>query len=93
MINLRKQHPLQLVERLLFCQSIKEIGIEKILMLNKPQQVFLTEVIVDDKSTYEIDWEFIIFEATSFQMNSLLACFTQKPVVPEPKERIIIEEK
>lgn len=87
-INLRTQLPLQNMERILFCQAIKEIGVEKIQQLTAEHQVFLMPAYDADENEYnEIDWQFVLFEATSHQMNKLMECFLPKK--PEPS-RIII---
>lgn len=79
-INLRKQHPIQNAERILFCQSLKEIGADKISKLEDRHHAFILTIDEEDGSkSYEIDWEFTLFEATSFQMNCLLECFVQVP--------------
>jgi len=86
-INLRKLHPMQIVERALFAQSLKEIGVEKLVQLDKVHHVFLVTYVDDagNPTEQEIDWEFVLFEATSYQMNQLLNCF-----IPKPKESNLI---
>lgn len=95
-INLRQQTPPQLVDRLLCIQFIKEIGAEKINMIEDKylKQSFLKYVEEEDVSlTPEIDWEFSLFQATTLQFSKLFSNFmpTKEKEIPEPKERIIIE--
>lgn len=79
-IDLRKQHPVQLVDRMLFCQSLKEIGVEKIEALGEKYDVFLLPVEDEETGLYNvIDWEFVLFEATSHQMKTLLDNFVLRP--------------
>ena len=81
--NLRKQTPMQNMERIMFCQAIKEIGVEKIEALNRKHEPFLLPCEDEENGIYNvIDWEFILFEATSHQMNTLLSNFTAKPKEP-----------
>lgn len=93
MLNLRRLHPMQVMERALFLQSIKEIGPEKIIALDDAKLYhFLLEVENDKGETeYEIDWHFCIFEATPFQMNSLLENFIPKPKEEKSEEDIAAE--
>ena len=82
-INLRQQLPIQNIERIMFCQSIKEIGVEKIESLNRKHEPFLLHMVSEEGVEYnEIDWEFILFEATSYQMGELLDNFIAKPKKP-----------
>jgi hypothetical protein len=95
-INLRKQTPMELVDRLLCIQFIKEIGAEKIDMIEDKylKQSFLKYIEEEDGTlTPEIDWEFSLFQATSLQFSKLFHNFTptKEKEIPEPKERIIIE--
>jgi len=88
-INLRQQLPMQNMERILFCQAIKEIGVGKIEQLHKEHHVFLMPIQSGEGTSYhEIDWEFVLFEATSHQMNKLLECF-MPPIVGS---KIILEK-
>ena len=79
-INLRTQHPLQNQHRCLFLQSIKEIGVDRILALDPKFHIFLSPMTDDQGNDYhEIDWEFVIFSCTSHQMTQLMANFVGRP--------------
>ena len=81
-INLRNQTPMQNINRILFCQSLKEIGVEKIEALNRKHEVFLLPCEDEENGTYNvIDWEFVLFEATHYQMADLLSHFERKAKV------------
>lgn len=99
LINLRTQIPMQLVERCLMLQAIREIGVDKILQLkNERFRVFLLQAEFEDgTSEWEIDWEFCIFAATSYQWEKLMECFYQPkqpatpPIIEDIKPSIITE--
>lgn len=99
LIDLRKQIPLQLIERCIMLQNIREIGVDKILQLKNPRyRVFLLEAVFEDGSSeWEIDWEFCIFGATSFQWEKLMECFfvsapqVAPPIIQDDKPSIITE--
>jgi len=88
-INLRKQVPMQLVERMLMLQNIREIGVQNLLKLqDRKFRVFLLEVEGEtEEDQYEIDWEFCIFAATSFQFNALMECFVPKQKQEDEPQR------
>jgi len=81
---------MQLVQRLLCINNIREIGAEKISQLPKSFHCFL--LMYDDGETPEIDWEFCLFSATEHQYNTLFANFTPKPKEEEAKSTLIITE-
>lgn len=86
-INLRDQPALRNMERIMFCQAIREIGVGKIEGLEKRHHAFLLPVTSEEGTNYnEIDWEFVLFGATQYQMNELLECFVHKPKVPAKRK-------
>ena len=85
-VNFRTQHPMQLVERMLCINNIREIGVDKISQLDKKHHVFLIKY--DDGGQPDIAWEFCLFEATTHQFNSLFEQF-----VSRPKKRIPTQDK
>lgn len=79
--NLRTLIPLQLIGKCIALQNLREIGADKIREIKDGKfNVFTFEI---EDGTFEIDWEFAIFEATEYQFSSLFDCFNSKPVVKE----------
>ena len=52
--------------------------------------------ILDDneniESSFEIDWEFVLFQATPHQMDKLLECFVPKEVKIDTGKEVIKSE-
>ena len=83
---------MQLVERMLCINNIKEIGAEKIQKLDKKFHVFL--MLFDDDGAPEIDWEFCLFTATQHQFNTLFENFIPVPKEEDkPKSNLILDDK
>lgn len=83
-----KTNPIQLAERMLACHILREIGPEKIRKGNQDYaNLFLITVAEEEITKEEIDWEFVLFNATNFQIDNLLNQFEKKK-----KEGIIIKE-
>lgn len=62
------------------CQLIKEIGADNIIALGEDGYAFLIQHQDEDGVYHEIDWEFILFDATEFQLNKLINRFQVKTV-------------
>lgn len=84
----RKKTPIDMANRVVACDIIKSIGSEKIQKIpdNKLREVFLLPVVDENGGEgFEIDWEFIIFEATEYQIGKLLDWFIPVKKKKEPK--------
>lgn len=95
-INLRTLSPMQIVQRGIFCQIAREIGANQIMMTDAKNHVFVIEYNGDtEEPEYEVDYEFILFKATQYQMERLLACFQpkQKDKEDATESSIITEDK
>lgn len=90
--NFRKELPVQIVNRVLCMQAIKEIGADKIHPLGPKYFPFL---IGYDDNTYGIDWEFALFEATDYQLADLIDNFQAKPIEKRAEESVkaVLDER
>jgi len=90
--NFRKELPVTIVNRVLCMQAIKEIGAEKIHLLGSKYFTFLIKY---DDNTYGVDWEFALFEATEFQLSSLIDNFQAKPIAKKAEDTVnkVLEER
>lgn len=90
--NFRKELPVSIVNRVLCMQAIKEIGADKIHLLGEKYSIFIVKY---DDDTFDIDWEFALFEATEFQLSSLIDNFQAKPIAQKAEETVnkILEER
>lgn len=79
LISYRNKHPMILVNRMLAIQMLREIGAEKINMLEDKHHKFIMEEIDEnDEAKIVIDWEFALFYATDHQIEELSANFVKK---------------
>ena len=92
----RTKNPMDMANRMVACHMIKEIGAEKIRQGDQEiADTFLLPVANEEGKEYDdIDWEFVLFQATDFQLNKLFAQFERKPksnlIVEEDKPKLII---
>lgn len=94
--NFRKELPVAIVNRVLCMQAIKEIGADKIHALGEKYSMFLVQYEdgISDVH-YDIDWEFALFEATEFQLSSLIDNFQAKPIAQKAEDTVnkVLEER
>lgn len=79
-INYRTAHISVANYRTKVCQLIKEIGEDNIIALGEDGYDFLIRHEDVEGAYHEIDWEFILFDATEFQLNKLINRFQVKTV-------------
>ena len=85
-INLRKLQPMDIVNRMLCMQAIREIGKEKIYQVEgKMYEDFL---MYYDDGECDIDWEFVLFKAPNHLLVKLIDNFSAKPKEEELKEKV-----
>jgi len=73
--------PLEMANRIVACDILRSIGPQKINMIEdeKIKNPFLVFVLNDkNEEIPEIDWEFVIFEATEFQIGKVIGEFQPK---------------
>ena len=77
-----------IIDRMLGLQLIKDVGAVRISEIEDEilKGQFLIEILEgeDDRVTYAIDWGFVLFFATEYQIESLLRLFD---VIPKPKKK------
>ena len=90
--NFRKELPVAIVNRVLCMQAIKEIGADKIHALGEKYFPFL---LIYEDNTFDIDWEFALFEATEHQLASLIDNFQAKPIAQKAEDTVnkVLEER
>lgn len=97
MINWKQKSPIEMANRIVACDILRSIGAEKIAMIKdeKLKNVFLLPCIDDnDKEYFEIDWKFVIFEMTDYQMGKLMDNFQPKQKEKEePKKSLLVDAK
>ena len=94
--NFRKELPVTIVNRVLCMQAIKEIGADQIHASGEKSSLFLVQYEdgINDVH-YDIDWEFALFEATEFQLSSLIDNFQAKPIAKKAEDTVnkVLEER
>lgn len=84
----KNKSPLDMANRVVSCSIIRSIGAEKVSMIKdeKIKNSFLLPCINDEgKEYFEIDWEFVLFDATEHQIGLLLDNFQPKQKKKESK--------
>jgi len=95
MINWKSKSPIELANRMVACDIIRTISSSKIQDIDdeKLRKAFLLPYEDDEGNKYsEIDWEFVLFYATEYQIGSLLEKFQprQKNKKEEKKKSLLV---
>jgi hypothetical protein len=81
MINWKQKGPIELANRMVACDMIREVGAVNISKIKDERLAneFLVEYENEEgKSFFEIDWKFVLFGATEHQIGKLLDMFKPK---------------
>ena len=93
--NWRTQNPMVLVNRMVACHMIREIGVANIEKLETEgideeiAKVFLLPILDENNNAQnEIDWEAVLFKVTDLQLSRLFSHF--EPKTEEAKSKLIL---
>ena len=93
MINWKQKSPMDMANRIVACDILRSIGPEKIAMIKDDvlKNSFLLPCVDDkDKEYFEIDWKFVIFEMTDYQMGKLMENFQPKEKEKEEPKKVLL---
>jgi len=90
-MNWKQKQPRDMVNRIIACNIIREIGVEKIEKISdkKLKEVFLLPCTDEEGKDYnEIDWKAMIFTITDHEIRKLIDAFQPAPKdKPEEKNK------
>jgi hypothetical protein len=92
-INLRTLQPMQVINRMLCMQALREIGKDNIHKLEERR--YENFLMFYDDDTFDIDWEYVLFKAPEFLLSALIDNFQAKPIEEKARDTVkeVLEKK
>jgi hypothetical protein len=95
----RMESPMVMANKMVACYMLQEIGVENLEKLpdEKLKELFLKPIEEEEDGKFveknEIDWEFVLFRATNFQLSEVFGNFQPKEKTAKPVSTLTIAKE
>ena len=95
----RMESPMVMANKMVVCYMLQEIGVENLEKLpdEELKELFLKPIEEEENGKFveknEIDWEFVLFRATNFQLSQVFGNFQPKEKTAQPASTLTLAKE